>query len=100
MENFRFYLSYCLLGVTMAINSCTQLPKANEPVPIGFSPGNIKAVDSLVGIFMKTYHVPGLSFTIARNDSVKIERCYGYADKGKNELMSPRNRFRIASIGK
>jgi CubicO group peptidase (beta-lactamase class C family) len=49
---------------------------------------------------MKENNVPGLSFTIARNDSVKIERCYGYADKGKKEWMNPGNRFRIASIGK
>jgi len=49
---------------------------------------------------MKKYNVPGLSFTIAKNDSIKIERCYGYADKGKHELMTPNNRFRIASISK
>lgn len=49
---------------------------------------------------MGKYDVPGLSFTIARNDSIKIERCYGYADKDTKELMNTRNRFRIASIGK
>jgi D-alanyl-D-alanine carboxypeptidase len=84
----------------MVINSCTQPPKANEPMPAGFLPGNIKAVDSLVVVFMNKYNVPGLSFTIARNDSIKIERCYGYADKDTRELMNPGNRFRIASISK
>lgn len=95
-----FYLACCLLAVTMALNCCTQPPKANEHAPIGFLPGNIKAVDSLVGAFMKQYNVPGLSFTIAKDDSIKIERCYGYADIGKKELMNPGNRFRIASISK
>lgn len=74
--------------------------KANEPIPAGFLPGNIKTVDSLAGVFMNKYNVPGLSFTIARNDSLKIERCYGYADKGKHELMTLNNRFRIVSISK
>ncbi len=49
---------------------------------------------------MDKYDVPGLSFTIARNDSIKIDRCYGYADKDTKELMNPANPFRIASISK
>lgn len=100
MKNVQFYLLYWLFAVPMVINSCTQPPKANEPIPAGFLPGNIKTADSLVGLFMKKYDVPGLSLTIAKNDSVKLERCYGYADKGKNQLMTPGNRFRIASISK
>jgi CubicO group peptidase (beta-lactamase class C family) len=86
--------------VTIVICSCKRLPKANEPMPGGFLPENIKTVDSLVGAFMNKYDIPGLSFTIAQNDSIKIERCYGYADKDKKELMNPDNRFRAASIGK
>ena len=98
MKNFRFYHLLCI--VAMAISACKQSPKANEPIPIGFLPENITTVDNLVGAFMKKYNIPGLSFTIARNDSIKIERCYGYADKDKKELMNPGNRFRIASISK
>jgi len=49
---------------------------------------------------MKKYNVPGLSFTIAKDDSIKIEHCYGYADIDKKELMRPASRFRIASISK
>ena len=49
---------------------------------------------------MNKYNIPGLSFTIARKDSIKIERCYGYADKDAEQLMTSRNRFRIASISK
>ncbi|GGB01900.1 penicillin-binding protein [Puia dinghuensis] len=49
---------------------------------------------------MNKYNIPGLSFTIARNDSIKIKRCYGYADKETKELMNPGNCFRIASISK
>lgn len=76
------------------------MPKANERAPVGFLPADIKKVDSIVAVFMNKYNIPGLSFTIARNDSIKIARCYGYADKGTKELMNPSNRFRVASIGK
>ncbi len=100
MKNFRFYLFDLVCIVTMMISSCTQTPKANEPAPVGFLPANIKTVDRLVAVFMNKYKIPGLSFTIARNDSIKIERCYGYADKDTKELMTPENRFRIASISK
>lgn len=95
MKNFPL-----LCGAIMIIGSCTQRPKANEPAPAAFLPENIKTVDRLVGIFMNKYAVPGVSFTIARNDSIKIERCYGYADKDAGILMNPGNRFRIASVSK
>jgi CubicO group peptidase (beta-lactamase class C family) len=100
MKPVRFCFSCLLCSLTLAMNSCTPQPKANEGIPVGFLPQDIKTVDSLVGAFMKKYHVPGLSFTIARFDSIKIERCYGYADKEKRQLMQPDNRFRIASISK
>lgn len=100
MKIFRFYHVNLLCLITMVISSCTPSPKANEPIPAGFLPADIRTVDNIVGVFMKKYNIPGLSFTIARNDSIKIERCYGYADKDKKELMNPGNRFRIASISK
>ena len=100
MRDFHFFLFVLLCSVTSAINSCTPAPKANEPAPEGFLTKNIKTVDSLVGAFMKKYNVPGLSFTIAKDDSIKIEHCYGYADIDKKELMRPASRFRIASISK
>jgi CubicO group peptidase (beta-lactamase class C family) len=100
MKKSRCWLVYLLWSVTIATSSCAHQIKVNEPLPPGFLPANIRTVDSLVGIFMKKYDVPGLSFTIARDDSLKIERCYGYADRKTKELMTPANRFRIASISK
>jgi D-alanyl-D-alanine carboxypeptidase len=100
MQAFQFYLLVLLCSMAISIGSCSQAPKANEPVPVGFLPQNIKTVDSLVRAFMEKYKVPGLSFTIANRDSLKIERCYGYADKNYNHLMTPESRFRIASISK
>src|SRR5580693_5741072 len=99
MRVFGFCLVVFICGVTVALTSCSQPQNANEPVPVGFLPTDIARVDSVVTVFMKKYHVPGLSFTIAQHDSVKIERCYGVADT-ENHLMTPDNRFRIASISK
>src|SRR5476651_2406353 len=102
MKALKLSLPVLLACVIFALSSCAQYPvqKANELVPAGFLPQNIKTVDSVVNDFMAKYKVPGLSFAIAQNDSVKIQRCYGYADKDKGQLMSPGNRFRIASISK
>jgi D-alanyl-D-alanine carboxypeptidase len=100
MKNLRFYHFGLLCIVAMVISSCTPSPKSNEPIPVGFLPADIRTVDNLVAAFMNKYNIPGLSFTIAKNDSIKIERCYGYADKDTEELMNPDNRFRIASISK
>lgn len=100
MKSSRSCLFCCLLIVVTTNVSCTHPSTANEPIPAGFFPGDIRTADSLVGSFMQKNNVPGLSFTMAKNDSIRIERCYGYADKGKDELMSPGNRFRIASISK
>jgi CubicO group peptidase (beta-lactamase class C family) len=100
MKNLHFYHFGLLCIVAMVISLCTPSPKANEPIPAGFLPENIRTVDNVVTAFMKKYNIPGLSLTIAQNDSIKIERCYGYADKDAKELMNPGNRFRIASISK
>jgi D-alanyl-D-alanine carboxypeptidase len=73
---------------------------ANQPSSVGYLPKNITAVDSIVNAFMQKYHVPGLSFTIAQNDSIKLQRTYGYADTAKKQLVQARSRFRIASVSK
>ena len=100
MKVFGLYVVGMICGIGVAMNSCSQPSAANEPAPAGFLPENIARVDSVVGVFMQKYHVPGLSFTMAQHDSIKLERCYGFADKDKNQLMTPENRFRIASISK
>ncbi|MDB5026214.1 MAG: class beta-lactamase-related serine hydrolase [Mucilaginibacter sp.] len=98
MFTIKFYLfaSVCLM-ITV---TCFAQTKVNNSTPTGFLTQDIKSVDSLVYSFIKKYHVPGLSFAIAKNDSLKIRRCYGYADTFKHILMTPDNRFRIASISK
>ncbi|MGC4034917.1 MAG: serine hydrolase domain-containing protein [Chitinophagaceae bacterium] len=100
MRALQFDRVILFFVVAIAMSSCKHIPAANESLPDGFLKEDIKTVDSLAGAFMVKYNVPGLSFTISQSDSIKIERCYGYADKGNNKLMAPGNRFRIASISK
>ncbi|TSJ39672.1 beta-lactamase family protein [Mucilaginibacter corticis] len=101
----QFYKSLCksLFAATLflaaTVAAYAQIP-ANQPVPKGFSKADIQAVDKAVNNFMQKYHVPGLSFAIAKGDSLKIRRTYGYADTAKKEKVKPSNRFRIASVSK
>jgi D-alanyl-D-alanine carboxypeptidase len=81
------------------LSSSAQIP-ANQQVPQGYLPQNIKAVDSIVNVFMTKYKVPGLSFTIAQNDSIKLQRTYGYADTALKQKVKLADRFRIASVSK
>ena len=82
-----------------SLSASAQIP-ANQPVPQGYIARNIKAMDSIVNVFMAKYKVPGLSFTIAQNDSIKLQRTYGYADTALKQKVAVNSRFRIASVSK
>ena len=95
MKRWPFTLSVLLF----AFPAIAQIG-ANQQSPRGFTPGDIKSVDSIVARFMLKYQVPGLSFAIAQNDSTKLKRSYGYADTALKKLLTPQYRFRIASVSK
>jgi D-alanyl-D-alanine carboxypeptidase len=97
MQKFKLLLFFFLFA--NAITTQAQI-RANQPAPQGFSLFDIHDVDIAVNAFMQKYHVPGLSLAIARGDSLKIQRTYGYADTAKKELVTPASRFRIASVTK
>ncbi|MES2428870.1 MAG: serine hydrolase domain-containing protein [Bacteroidota bacterium] len=97
MRNLK--LPAFLFLFAIAINTQAQT-RANQEAPKGFSVFDIHAVDIAVNAFVQKYHVPGLSFAIAKGDSLKIQRTYGYADSAKNQLVTPASRFRIASVSK
>lgn len=92
---------WCALLFLMVIASFSiaQVP-ANQTAPDGYLPQHIRVVDSIVNVFMQKYQVPGLSFAIAQNDSLKLVRSYGYADTTSKQLVQPEHRFRIASVSK
>jgi CubicO group peptidase (beta-lactamase class C family) len=93
---FLYAAIFCLF---IALATSAQIT-ANQSVPNGYLPHDIKRVDSIVNGFMQQYHVPGLSLSIAQNDSLKLERTYGYADTALKQLVQPDSRFRIASVSK
>ena len=99
MQNCKSISLLFLFLFAFAIKALAQI-SANQTVPKGFSRADIQAVDNAVNSFMQKYHVPGLSFAIAKGDSLKIRRTYGYADTAKKEKVKPSSRFRIASVSK
>lgn len=99
MQNCKSISLLFLFLFACAIKTLAQIP-ANQPSPKGFSATEIQAVDNAVNSFMQKYHVPGLSFAIAKGDSLKIQRTYGLADSVKKQLVMPASRFRIASVSK
>ena len=98
----KYFQQFGLVGLVVLFTcfGAFAQKQVNESFPKGFLAANIKTVDSLVNNFMVKYHVPGLSFSIAQNDTLKIQRSYGYADRVLKQLMDPAKRFRIASISK
>jgi D-alanyl-D-alanine carboxypeptidase len=91
---------FTLLLLFLISNAVMAQHPANEALPSGYLPQNIKAVDSIVNAFMCKYDVPGVSLAIAQNDSLKLQRTYGYADSVKKQKLNAVYRFRIASVSK
>jgi len=58
------------------------------------------AANSLVVPFMQKWAVPGFSFALARNGSIRATRVFGYANRITREIVTPDHRFRIASVTK
>jgi CubicO group peptidase (beta-lactamase class C family) len=58
------------------------------------------ATNSLVVPFMQEWAVPGFSFALARNGSIRATRAFGYANRITREIVTPDHRFRIASVTK
>jgi CubicO group peptidase (beta-lactamase class C family) len=49
---------------------------------------------------MQKWAVPGFSFALARNGSIRATRAFGYANRVTREIVTPDHRFRIASVTK
>ncbi|MFF3735386.1 serine hydrolase [Streptomyces sp. NPDC002476] len=54
----------------------------------------------LVVPFMQKWAVPGFSFAIARNGTLRATGAFGYANRITREIATPDYRFRIASVTK
>jgi CubicO group peptidase (beta-lactamase class C family) len=60
----------------------------------------LAGMEGVASAFMSAHSVPGLSVAVARDGSVLYERGFGFADRDKNERVTPGHLFRIASISK
>ncbi len=65
-----------------------------------YKSSELQAIDQTVAEYMQNYDVPGLSFAIAKDERLVLSRSYGLADKSTGEKVTPRHRFRIASVSK
>lgn len=65
----------------------------------GYSAANMQSIDQAINAYMTANNVPGLSFAISRNGKLVLAKSYGKADDN-NQSVSPRDRFRIASVSK
>jgi CubicO group peptidase (beta-lactamase class C family) len=57
-------------------------------------------MESVASAFMSAHSVPGLSVAVARHGELLYERGFGFADRDKNERVTPAHLFRIASVSK
>lgn len=111
-----FRRKYAPIAIAAAlVAAVTVLVAAHRPKP---APPPVNAIlnetltnamsdsDSLHGIdkevqeFMKYWRIQGISLSVMRNDSLMFSKGYGWADKEKNEVMTPGHILRLASVSK
>lgn len=68
--------------------------------PNDISPQDLARMDGVASAFMSAHSVPGLSVAVAQGGVVLYERGFGFADRERNERVSPAHLFRIASVSK
>jgi CubicO group peptidase (beta-lactamase class C family) len=64
------------------------------------SPQELAGMESVASAFMSAHSVPGLSVALARDGEALYEGAFGFADRDRNEKVTPAHLFRIASISK
>jgi CubicO group peptidase (beta-lactamase class C family) len=57
-------------------------------------------MEDVASAFMRAHSVPGLSVAVARDGQALYERAFGFADRDRNEKVTPAHLFRIASVSK
>ena len=96
---------YLYAPILVALLAHAPSPVYANSVPItginpGFSPADLNAVDALVLAWMRETGTPGISIAFSRHGALVLTRGYGYADIERQEPVTPKHRFRIASISK
>lgn len=78
-----------------------NLPVATgENATEGLKTAELNAMTATAHAFMRKHSVPGLSVAIAKEERLVYASGFGLADKDRNESVTPRHLFRIASVTK
>jgi CubicO group peptidase (beta-lactamase class C family) len=96
-------IAKALLGIALAwATAAPGAPSLPLETDSGYLPTEAeqKTINGIVGRFMETYHVPGLSLAIARRGRFVYREAFGVADSKTGERATPDHLFRIASISK
>ena len=65
-----------------------------------FAAKDLKLIEDKARAYMRANDLPGLSIAVMRNDKLVYAAGFGVADKDSGMPVSPRHRFRIASVSK
>ena len=65
-----------------------------------FAAKDLKLIEDKARAYMRANDIPGLSIAVMRNDKLVYAAGFGVADKDSGMPVSPRHRFRIASVSK
>jgi D-alanyl-D-alanine carboxypeptidase len=89
-----------LLVITFLISCKKDETATVTPSPLPAKQVDIASVDTKIEAFMAKYNIPGASFAVSKNGKMVYAKGYGFADKEKNEKVTPAHIFRLASISK
>jgi CubicO group peptidase (beta-lactamase class C family) len=79
-----------------------RAPAAPQPAgePAEPSPAERAAMAASARAFMQSYAVPGFSVAVGHGGAMIYQDAFGWADRERNEPLSPMHLFRIASVSK
>ena len=94
------HLSIFIALLFLSVQSCTG-QSFEQHIKIEKSAHSFnRKVDSIVAKKMNTYHIPGLSIGIIKNDSILFSKGYGIKSINTKEIVSTNTNFHTASISK
>lgn len=100
MRGFMILLLAVLHGPSASGAAQETRPREGGLPVTGDSVPELRSFDRAVRALLSEHDVPGASLAVARDGKVIFARGYGWADTIARTPVSPRHRFRIASVSK
>lgn len=89
-----------LQGSLLSASGMVRLPVLAEEFAASPTPDERERMAGLATAFMGANNLPGLSIAIAISGKPAYVEAFGVADRQSGEVLTPKHRFRIASISK